>query len=272
MLCDEVKDRLYEFIYDELSNEKIKEINEHINNCSSCKKEYEQLKLLLIDDMKDFIDLSAGIQMPEKLALKVADSIKSRAAKKFSRYAVAVCMMFILIWGIPVAAQYIIEGSFLDKYKQLDPEIASKYSNYKGEMIEKSSTMKGITFTVDAIINKKDSTSILFTVKVPKNAATNYAMPNMGMNSITIQDGLGIKYRNISSGMILRSVNEDGEIKAIMEVEPLKFYVRSLTVRITAMELGNMTVITKDNELQYDIKKKKDIYGNWQVVFGVHKS
>ncbi|MGV8980704.1 zf-HC2 domain-containing protein [Clostridium sp.] len=271
MLCDEVRDRLYEFIYDELSNEKTVEINEHFNSCVSCKKEYEQLKLLLIDDMKDFKGLSAGIQMPEELSLKVVDSIKSRGVKKFSRYAVAVCMMFILIWGIPVAAKYIIEGSFLDKYKQLDPEIALKYSDYKGEMIVESSTMKGITFTVDAIINKKDSTTILFTVKVAKNAATNYAMPIMGTNSITVQDGLGIKYRNVSSGMLLQSVNEDGEIKAIMEIEPLKFYVRSLTVRITAMEVGNMTVITKDGDLQYDVKKKKNIYGNWQLVFGVHK-
>ncbi len=36
--------------------------------------------------------------------------------------------------------------------------------------------------------------------------------------------------------MTLRSVNGDDEIKAIMEVEPLKFYVTSLTVRITATE------------------------------------
>lgn len=271
MLCDEVKDRLYEFIYDELTNEKTSELKEHINNCSSCKSEYEGLKQLLIDDMKDFIDLSAGIQIPEELSPKVVDAIRSRAVNKFSRYAVAVCMMFILIWGIPVAAQYIIEGSLLDKYKQLDPDIASKYSNYKGEMIGESSTMKDITFTVDAIINKKDSTTILFTVKVDKNQVTNYAMPLLDINVTTIQDGLGIKYRNKSSGMLLQSVNDDGEIKAIMEVEPLKFYVRSLTVRITAMEVGNMTKLTKDGELQYDVKKKSVIYGKWQVVFGIHK-
>ena len=44
MLCDEVKDRLYEFIYDELNNEKTSEVKEHINNCPSCKREYEELK------------------------------------------------------------------------------------------------------------------------------------------------------------------------------------------------------------------------------------
>ena len=221
--------------------------------------------------MKDFIDLTEEIQMPNELSLKIKDSIKSRGIRKFSRYAIVACMIFILIWGIPVAAQYIMEGSFLDKYKQLDPDIASKYSNDKGEMIEKSSTMKDITFTVDAIINNKDSTTILFTVKVDKNQGINYAMPILDMNVITVQDELGIKYRNKSSGMTLQSVNKDGEIKAIMEVEPLKFYVTSLTVRITAMEVGNMTVITKDNELQYDVKKKRNIYGTWQVKFRVHK-
>ena len=272
MLCDEVKDRLYEFIYDELTNEKTSELKEHINHCSSCKREYEGLKHLLIDDMRDFIDLSARIQIPEELSPKIADVIRSRAVNKLSRYAVAVCMMFILIWGIPVAAQYIIQGSLLDKYKQLDPDIALKYSNYKGEMIGKSSTMKDITFTVDAIINKKDSTTILFTVKGAKNAVTNYAMPILDNGVITIEDVLGIKYRHMSSGMTLQSVNEDGEIKGILDVEPLKFYVSSLTVRITAMEVGNMTKLTKDVELQYDVKKKSVIYGKWQVVFGVHKS
>jgi hypothetical protein len=77
--------------------------------------------------------------------------------------------------------------------------------------------------------------------------------------------------RIFSAGMTLQSVNADGETKAIMEVEPLKFYVRNLTFRIAAMEVGNMTVITKDSELQYDVKKKRNIYGNWQVKFRVHK-
>lgn len=271
MLCDEVKNRLYEFIYEEIDNEKTRELKEHISNCPSCKKEYEELKGLLLDDMKEFIDLTVEIEVPPELSLKIKDTVKSRGIKKFSRYATVACMIFILIWGIPVAAQYIIEGSFLDKYKQLDPDIALKYSNYKGEMIEKSSTMKDITFTVDAIINKKDSTTILFTVKVDKNAGINYAMPILDMNTITIQDQLGIKHRNMSSGMTWRSVNEDGEIKAIMEVEPLKFYVTNLKVRITAMEIGNMTITTKNSESQYDVKKKRNIYGTWQVKFRVHK-
>lgn len=269
MLCDEAKDRLYEFIYEELTPEKTTDVKEHIDNCPKCKKEYEELKQLLINDMEEFSALTDEIQIPNGLAIKVKESIKRRGIRKFGRYAVAACMVFILIGGIPVAAQYIISGSLLDKYKQLDPDIASIYSNDNGEMIEKSSSMKDINFTVDAIINKKDSTSILFTVKVPEDQVINYAMPVM--DGITVQDSLGIKYRHISSGMTMRSVNDDGEIKGILNVEPLKFYVSSLTVRITAMEVGNMTVITKDNDLDYDVKKKKNIYGNWQVKFRVHK-
>lgn len=269
MLCDEAKNRLYEFIYNELSVEKNSEIKEHIDNCPKCKKEYEKLKQLLLNDMEEFTDLNEEIKIPKELSIKVKDSIKKSGLRKFGRYAIAACMIFILIGGIPVAAQYIMSGSLLDKYRQLDPDIASIYSNDNGEMIEKSSIMKDITFTVDAIINKKDSTTILFTVKVPVDQGRNYAMPPI--DAITVQDGLGIKYRHMSSGMTLRSVNEDGEIKGILNVEPLKFYVASLKVRITAMEVGNMTVVTKDNELDYDVKKKKNIYGNWQVKFKVHK-
>ncbi|MBK5240030.1 DUF4179 domain-containing protein [Clostridium sp.] len=271
MLCDEAKDRLYEFIYDELSVEKTSEVKEHIDNCPRCKKEYEELKQLLINDMEEFKELTEEIKIPNGLSIKVKDSIKKRGLRKFSRYAVAACMLFILIGGIPVAAQYIKSSTLLDKYKQLDPEIASIYSNDNGEMIEKSSTMKDITFTVDAIINKKDSTLILFTVKVPKGQGINYATPPFGIDSITVQDVLGKIYFTTGSAMTLQSVNKDGEIKAIMEIEPLKFYVSSLTVRITAMEVGNMTVTTKDSELQYDVKKKKNIYGTWQVKFRIHK-
>jgi hypothetical protein len=271
MLCDEAKDRLYEFIYNELTAKKASEVKEHIDNCPRCKKEYEELKQLLINDMEEFTDLTEEIKIPNGLSIKIVDSIKKSGIRKFSKYAVAACMIFILIGGIPAAAQYIKSGSFLDKYKQLDPEIASIYSNDNGEMIEKSSTMKDITFTVDAIINKKDSTLILFTVKAPNGKGVNYATPPFGTDSITVQDVLGKIYFTTGSAMTFRSVNKDGEIKAIMEIEPLKFYVSSLTVRVTAIEVGNMTVDKKDNEIEYDVKKKKNIYGTWQVKFGVHK-
>lgn len=278
MLCDEAREMFYELIYDELKDENKIVLQEHIESCSSCMKEYKELKLLLIDDMEEIIDLVEEIKMPEMLSLKIKHSIKKRVTKKFFRYAAAACMIFILICGIPVAAQYIIGNSFLDKYKQLDPNIASKYSNYKGEMVEKSTTMKNITFTVDAIIKKSDNTIILFTVKLPMNDEINYAMPPSDMGVIAMQDQFGRTYQSMSSAITLQSVTDDGEIKAIMDFEPLKPYVTNLTVRITAMELGKMTVTTKEKsneqtkeaELQYDIKKKKNVYGTWQVKFRVH--
>ena len=64
--CKKVRKNLIAFLNHQLEEEKTKEIEQHLNSCSSCKKEEKELRLtwnllgrLPID--KDFADISGGV-------------------------------------------------------------------------------------------------------------------------------------------------------------------------------------------------------------------
>lgn len=281
MLCNEVKDKLCEYIYGEIDEEKSLEIENHLRSCESCREEHLELKILLIDDMEVFTAIKNEIEMPIELPNRIKKRLKNNIIIKIPRYIAAACILVLMFYTLPVAAYYLVQNSPLDKYMELNNKIEKEYKEGRGQLIEKSDTMKGITYTVDAIIRKADSTTILFTVKIPKSDNINYAMPSMDRSVITIEDQFGIKYVVMSSGMTLRSANEDGEVKAIVEVEPLKFWCYKLNIRITSMELGKITVKkgasdSLDNALElqpeYVVVKNKNVFGTWQVNFYIDRS
>lgn len=272
MLCDEVKELLHEYIYGELNAEKEKEVHEHISNCDNCRKNYEELKQLLIDNLEPLSLLKDSIKVPDKLSMKIENKIRNNIFSYVKGYSAVACLVMILLFTVPVAAEYLVNIPLLDKYETLGNSmgdtIKKEYEENNSQMVEKNSTMKGINFTVDAVIKEKDKTRILFTVKVIKGNNMNYAMPSIGdLGVITVQDQFGFKYENMSSGMTLKSVNQDGEVKGILDVAPIKFFSYKLNIRITSMETGEINVNEKaDNEdLKYKMVKNKDVYGDWEV-------
>lgn len=278
MLCDEVKDRLYEYVYEELDEKKKSEIEVHLDKCDNCKRAYGELKALLIDGMEEFVQLKEQIEVPIELPKNVERKLNRNLLTALPRYAAAACIALIMFYTVPVAAYYIVQNSPLDKYIAFDNGIIQEYEQGKGQLIQKSDTMKDITFTVDALIRKKDETIVLFTAKVPTEGNINYAMPLMDPRVITVKDQFGIIYRTEGSAMTLQSVNEDGEVKAIMYIEPLKFWAYKLSINITGMETGRMEVRKTDSStvhdkgLEYDAQKYKNVYGSWKVDFYIDRS
>jgi hypothetical protein len=281
MLCDEVKELLYEYIFNELSEDKRLKVEEHIEACTNCKKEYLELKKLLKHDMQKFIETKEKIVMPKDLTVKINKKLYGTKYRSFSRFAVAASILIMIFYAFPVAAYYIVENTALNKYIDFDKGIIQDIEEGQLQIVDKSSVMKDITFRVDGIIRKKDSTKILFTVKVPKDMDIDYAMTTNEFNTVVVEDQLGKKYRFQSSGITLKSANEDGEATAIMEVEPLKFWAYKLTMRTTALEGGILEAsqITGDTELKienngfdYKLKKLRNIYGKWEVNFYIDRS
>ena len=263
MDCNLVQDKLYEYIYNELDENTLLIIKSHIENCPGCEMEYMDLKKLLIEDIPKLISLKDTIKVPPELEFKVRSLIKPKLKFNFARYAVAACILLALVAATPALAYYIIQSTPLDKYVELQSGIIVDFEEGRGQLVQKSSTMQGITLTVDGIIPKKDRSTILFTIKAPKEGNINYGMPDLGHNVITVQDQFGISYRMQSSAITVKSVNEDGEAKCILDVSPIGFWAYKLNVRVTAIELGH-----------YDTKmeKIKNVYGNWNVSFYVNKS
>lgn len=265
MECSMVSDKIYEYIYKELDEETTFEIKNHLENCSKCHSEYIELKKLLIDNMSDLIDLKYNIKTPEDLPFKIRSSIKPNIRLNFIKYAAAACILFTLIFTTPVLAYYIIQSTPLEKYLDLDKGIIVNFEEGKGQLVQKSSTMNDITLTVDGIIPRKDRTTILFTIKVPKSIKVNYGIPVVGTNELTVMDQFGIKYRMKGGAVTVKSVNQDGEAKCIYDVEPLNFWAYKLNIRVTAIELGYF------NEKELSSEKIKNAYGNWNIKLYINR-
>jgi hypothetical protein len=271
MLCADVNDMLYEYIYGELDEIKTREIKKHLNECDECRSEYEKLKVLLIDDMEDFVKAAEVIKAPENLQKKIESKVNFNLWRMLPRVVTAACLAIFLFYSVPVAGYYIVQNSPLDKYIDFENRIEKEYEEGIGQLVEKSSTMKEITFTVDAVIRKEDKTIILYTVKVPPGEDINYAMPES--SSITIEDQFGMTYDRRSGVTTLRNANEDGETMAILEIEPLYFWSYKLKLRITGMETGFLVPLEEpEKKTHYQIEKHKDVYGKWEVEFFINKS
>jgi hypothetical protein len=280
MLCNEVQDKLYEYIYEEFEKEEKTVLEKHLAHCDECSRKYRDLKKLLIDDMEDISNLAEKISMPQDLPQQISKRLKVNSTRRFSRFAAAACMLIFSIYAIPVAAYYTVENTVLSKYISFSQNLVQDIEDGKMQLVNKSAAMKDITFRVDGIIRKADKTTVLFTVKVPEGKKINYAMPSNSFNVINIADQFGTKYRSTGSAMSLRSANEDGEVTAIMDFEALKFWSYKLSINITAMDTGTIKAEkasgsdprADENGFIYDITEDKTVYGSWKLDFYIDRT
>lgn len=269
MNCADVKDTLYEYIYGELDDSDSMEIAKHLENCQDCRKKYLELKSLLIDFTDDITKFAKSISIPDETINKINKVLDSKTPKKHAvfnislvKFSTAACIAFIILFTTPVMG-YLIQIPSISKYLDLDKNIVTEFNEGKGQLIGKSDSMKDITFTVDAIIRKKDKTLILFTTKLDKQTdSINFTRPSHSHNAIMVQDQFGYKYELSSGSTTVKSVNEDGEAKCIFEIPPLKPWTYNLNIKVTAMNLGYY-----DNEENKNNSIEIKNYGLWDVSF-----
>jgi hypothetical protein len=277
MLCDEVRELLYEYIFDELTQDKILEIEQHVKSCTNCKHEYLELRKILLNDMQPFTNAKKNIVMPNDLPVKVKNKLYGIKYKRVSRFTAAACLLIFLFYAVPVAAYYIMENGALNKYIDFDKGLVQEMEGGKIQIVDKSTTMKDITLRVDGVIRKADRTTILLTVKVPKEMDIDYAYPDSGFDTIIVKDQLGKEYKQIGSAGTVRSATKDGEATMILDVEPLKFWTYKLNLRVTALEGGELEKRSQGENVDlspsdFVMKKNKNIYGCWEVNFYIDRS
>lgn len=269
MNCTDVKDTLYEYIYEELNNNDSMEISKHLENCQDCREEYLELKSLLMDFPAGITTCANSISIPKDTINKINNILDNNTPKKHTvfniglvKFSTAACIAFIILFTTP-AMGYLIQIPAISKYLDLDENIVTQFNEGKGQLIGKSDSMKGITFTVDAIIRKKDKTLILFTTKLDKKTdSINFSLPSHILHAIDVKDQFGYKYELSSGSTTVKSVNEDGEAKCILEIPPLKPWAYKLNIRTTAMYLGYYD--NKENKIN---STKIKNYGLWNVSF-----
>lgn len=70
--CDDALDRLFEFIDEELPDEELHRIGEHLKTCPPCEAEHR-----IKEKIKNLTALSGGDEAPEELRVRVLASIRS---------------------------------------------------------------------------------------------------------------------------------------------------------------------------------------------------
>jgi hypothetical protein len=268
MYCDEVKNFLYEFIYEELEEKKTKEIEEHLGSCKECYKEYIALKKLLLEEMEPLVEAKEHIVAPEILKRKIKKSLGSSYRTYFMKIASVACFLIFMVYVVPVAAYYLVENSPLEKYIKIDSGITHEFKEGKGQLVNQQYKMKGVTFKIDGIIQEDHSTKILFSVKVDEEEDFNYAMPLFGNGIIRVTDQFGCSYNLQGSAGSFESTKKDKEMVSVLEIENPNFWVYKLNFQITAMEIGNIEGKDKD----YEMKKEKNIYGLWELEVYLDRS
>jgi len=268
MYCDEVKNLLYEFIYNELEEEKHKEMEIHLESCKECHKEYLELKKLLIEDMEQLIEVKNNVNAPEKLKRNINKLILNNYNDYFIKVASVACILLFMVYAVPVAAYYLVQNSPIEKYIKIDNGIAHEFKEGKGKLVNSEFKMKGVTFKIEGIIPQKDSTKVLYSVKVDENEDFNYAMPIYGQGSIIVKDQFGHSYNLMGSAGSFESTKKDKEMVSVLEVEGVNFWAYKLNFQITAMEIGYIEGPDKN----YEMKKEKNIYGLWEVEVYLDRS
>jgi Putative zinc-finger len=266
MYCDEVKNLLYEFIYEEFEEEKYKEVEQHLESCKECYKEYLELKKLLLEDMEPLVETKEQVLAPEALKRSIKKSLGKSYNAHFAKVASVVCILLFMIYVVPVAAYYLVENSPLAKYIKIDSGIVHDFEEGKGQLVNAEYKMKGVTFKLEGIIKGKDTMKVLFSTKVDEEKNFNYAMPVSG--AIRVTDQFGSSYRLRGSAGYFETSKKSGEMVWVQEVENPKFWSYKLNFQITAMEIGNM----EGEGENFKFKKERNIYGLWEVEVNLDRS
>lgn len=122
--CENIQDKLADFLDQKLTNEEMNEIKKHIDNCDDCSKEHEEMKKLFFDISEDELEQpshSLRMNFEEMLAAEKAKletpviQLQERTSwKSYIRVAASILL---------VVSAFLI-GKFSDSEPKTDPQVA----------------------------------------------------------------------------------------------------------------------------------------------------
>lgn len=108
MNCNEVCEKMYDYIENQLSQQDLKSFEEHMKNCTHCQQQYEQTEKLLIK-LKNIKD----VEPPKHLKYKILDNIKKEEKskkiiyfKKYSYVAAAIAIFVCSFYTLKIIENY----------------------------------------------------------------------------------------------------------------------------------------------------------------------
>lgn len=266
MNCKTMEERLIDYIDGELSNEENDEIRDHLENCSHCQNEYEQLKSTI-----DYVmDNSKSIDITQEI--KLSTNIKrKKAVKRFTRTGlIAIALSLALV----VTAVSTDLFGFMETWKKSSEIVENAWeellNNGVGQKLDISTIDKDIKITAEGVISDRLNTIILLKIEDLKGndkytPARNYS-GNMEDSAIKLGGDISNDEQWGDSMFIMSDfeplysevyAEDENTLKLIIWTNPLDKEKGNIDIQI-----DNLQVITTPSPY---INEGKKIAGNWNL-------
>lgn len=261
MKCSDIQEKIMDLLEENLNSKQKEEIMKHIRGCHACKDEYELLKKMSLVMNKGFDserkEMTAPVDIEDRLHRALAGERKknklfrSNFIKMTITATAALVMFFAVINVSSTAAYYLHKIPVVQELIELgliDKGLVNAIEGEAGQLVDKSVTHLGITFTVHEVVAGANRTVIFYSIDWPKDIKEMPDSPSLRATSIA---GLELRAHSGTS----KYDEENKRTTGIWEFEPLKGPFSKIEVSIKEMSLS-------DN---------KRIAGPWKTSFYVDK-
>ena len=262
MDCNVVQDKLLDYIDGNLSEEEEKEIEDHLENCAECSKEYAEMKSTVgyIKDKSNKIDTNKVLNLdPNRL--------KRRFVGRLTRIGLIAAILSLIL----VAAAFATE--ILDFTKWWKKNSEKRLSAWE-ELIEKgvgqklniSATDKNIRVTAEGVIADDINTIILLKIEdlkgntrfVPVRDISNDSSLIVGGDITKKYEGAPISYEIIYLPLY---TEDDNTVKLMVYTSPMSKDEGEIEIHIDEL-------VSYLNESEESVER---ITGNWNLTIPAEK-
>lgn len=282
MDCMEIRGKLIDYIDDNLEDAEKEEIRLHIEGCTECEKEYEEILEAAHYVQQGFEKIS----VPHGFMDDVKNSIKQSAVKRFRikkpLKTIFIAAALIILFTITAFAA----GGFdflkwwqeksIKESKSIEELIASGY----GENVNVSAQDKNIKFTIENVVADDTCTILSYSIE-DLNKEKKY-MLNDHMKGDLIEGEFIYHFEQVKNPYIADTILYSDipyVQKGMIRLEPIMAENSRITITINKLQYGDKKPIssvdgswklnipiTKHKAKTYTLNKEVDIDGN-KVIF-----
>lgn len=281
MSCEDIKLKLLDYAENSLDDNQYNEIKQHIENCPSCQKEYEEIldTLLCLKEGFDNIDAPEGFMEGVKCRIEKQFYKKPRIRKSIKTAIIAAALTVAF-----TVTGFATNGfSFIKLWQDISlkqsQSIEQLISNGYGEHVNISSEDKNIKITIENVVADDSGTIVSYSIEDLDKKNT-YMLDYKNGTSIEGEFNYPFEgFTNPLKGDSILYSSEPYIQKGMFRLDPVKTRSSTVSISINKLNFGDKeplsTIegswkfnipVTKHESFTYMLDKEAEIDGN-KVVF-----